>query len=152
MTAPECGICLAALLTASSALASDSGLHPDRILTPGEIVTQDAQIVCKYGYLKGLRRVPPETKRQVYERYGISPESKDYVIDHLIPLELGGSNGIKNLWPQSWPGYVQKDLVENYLTDEVCQGRMTLPEAQQKISSDWYAVYRSITEGRGKFF
>jgi len=143
---------IAVLLTASSALASCSGRYPNRILTPGAILTQDAQIVCKYGYLKGLRRAPPETKRQVYERYGISPESKDCVIDHFIPLELGGSNDIKNLWPQPWPGYDQKDLVENYLSDEVCQGRMTLPEAQQKISSDWYAVYKNITEGRGKFF
>jgi hypothetical protein len=151
MTASGC-ICLAALLTASSALASDSRLYPNRILTPGAILTQDAQIVCKYGYTKGLRYIPAYKKQQVYERYGISPESKDYVIDHFIPLELGGSNELTNLWPQSWPGYYQKDLVENYLSDEVCQGRMTLPEAQQKISSDWYAVYKNITTGRGKFF
>jgi hypothetical protein len=39
-------------------------------------------------------------------------------VDHLIPLELGGSNDIANLWPQSyvtvWNAHM-KDRLENRL-------------------------------------
>ena len=35
-------------------------------------------------------------KREVYEEYGVTSHgSGDYEVDHLIPLELGGSNSIK---------------------------------------------------------
>jgi hypothetical protein len=39
-------------------------------------------------------------------------------VDHLIPLELGGSNEMKNLWPQPdkrQPECVEKDQLENEL-------------------------------------
>jgi hypothetical protein len=36
-------------------------------------------------------------KRGVYEEYGVkSHGSGVYEVDHLIPLELGGSNSIRN--------------------------------------------------------
>ena len=135
------------LARASLALAliivsiSDAGIYPDKALTPGSILTQDATAVCRNGYTKRVRDLPAERKALVYQRYGVPPTSRDYVIDHFIPLELGGSNEIANLWPQAWPWYVEKDAVENYLTDEVCQGRMALPVAQAKIVADWRAMY-----------
>jgi 5-methylcytosine-specific restriction endonuclease McrA len=50
------------------------------------------------GYTKKVRNVPVEMKREVYEEYGVtSHDPGDYEVDHLIPLELGGSNSIKNL-------------------------------------------------------
>jgi hypothetical protein len=50
-------------------------------------------------------------------------------IDHLIPLELGGSNDVKNLWPQPQdprPGSFEKDSLENDLHHRVCNGEMSL--------------------------
>jgi hypothetical protein len=42
--------------------------------------------------------VSGHVKAQVHREYGIaSHQSGEYEIDHLISLELGGSNDIKNL-------------------------------------------------------
>ena len=42
------------------------------------------------------RNVPESEKRQVYAEYGIrSHASGQYEVDHLIPLELSGSNSIR---------------------------------------------------------
>ncbi|HEY8744592.1 MAG TPA: hypothetical protein VIU62_15975 [Chloroflexota bacterium] len=38
-------------------------------------------------------------------------------------------------------GAHQKDTVENYLHSQVCKGAMTLQQAQEAITGDWYAVY-----------
>jgi hypothetical protein len=54
-------------------------------------------------------------------------------VDHLILLELGGSNEIKNLWPEPddpRPGWDDKDELENELHRPVCSGEMTLADAQ----------------------
>jgi hypothetical protein len=46
-----------------------------------------------------MRDVPAETKRQVYREYGITSHGPgDYEIDHLISLELGGSNSINTFY------------------------------------------------------
>jgi hypothetical protein len=63
----------------------------------------------------------------------------------LISLELGGSNDISNLWPEAadpTPGFHQKDQVENYLHKQVCDGKLSLKQAQQEIATDWLQVYK----------
>jgi hypothetical protein len=87
-------------------------------------------------------------KREVYAEYGIAHwESWEYEVDHLIPLSIGGSNDIANLWPEAAeprPGFHEKDKVENYLHRGVCSGRMALQEAQREISGNWLAVYEKL--------
>jgi hypothetical protein len=76
-----------------------------------------------------------------------SPHSPgDYEIDHLISLELGGSNSIKNLWPEShrtspWNAQV-KDRLEDKLHELVCSGQLDLKTAQQAIASNWIEAYK----------
>jgi len=83
-----------------------------------------------------------------------------YEEDHLISLELGGHpRDPKNLWPEMWGtpanpltsrgpfppdvvGAKSKDAVENALHKEVCAGTLTLKEAQDIISTDWFKYYR----------
>ena len=132
----------------SSGCVATRGLA-DKACTPGAIlagVTKDQ--ICVPGYSKKVRNVPQVEKSKVYAEYGISSrQPNEYEVDHLISLELGGSNDISNLWPelaQPTPGFHEKDLVENYLHAQVCQGSLPLADAQQKIAGDWLAVYRSI--------
>lgn len=124
---------------------------PDFACTPGAVfpdVTKDQ--VCVSGYSSQVRNVPDSEKNDVYAEYGISHHSAgEYEVDHLISLELGGSNDIANLWPEPAeprPGFHEKDKVENYLHKQVCAGAMTLQEAQVQIAHDWLSVYKSLPQ------
>ncbi len=120
---------------------------PDSVKTPGATFPVTATDVCTPGYSRSVRNVPAAEKRDVYASYGITSHAPhEYEVDHLISLELGGSNSEKNLWPESyltqpWNAHV-KDALENKLHREVCAGSITLQAAQQEISHDWIASYR----------
>jgi hypothetical protein len=120
---------------------------PDSKLTPGGIFPGvSAAQVCVPGWAEAHRNVPDEVRHQVFAEYGLSyGVHASYEVDHLIPLELGGSNDIRNLWPEpeggSQPGYPSKDRLENHLHQLVCGGSMTLAAAQHAIAANWWAAY-----------
>jgi hypothetical protein len=124
-----------------------SGLpvRPDKALTPGDTVQVSVRDVCTPGYSGRVRHVTQRMKADVFRRYGI-PQSGAFEVDHFISLELGGSNDISNLWPQSYttrPHNARtKDALENRLHWLVCHGQMTLEFAQEALRSDWIAGYR----------
>lgn len=119
---------------------------PDSACTPGAVFPNaTAQQICTSGYSSSVRNVPTSEKDQAYAEYGIAHHSAgQYEVDHLVSLELGGSNDIANLWPEAaspTPGFHQKDQVENYLHDQVCSGAVSLTAAQHEIATNWLAVY-----------
>ena len=126
---------------------SNAPLLPDPNLTPGAVLPVTRDDLCVPGYTKKVRNVPLDVKRQVYAEYGITQHRPgDYEVDHLISLELGGSNSLKNLWPQAyftkpWNAHV-KDALENELHEEVCSGKLELSTAQQDIATNWIAAYK----------
>ena len=127
------------------------GSLPDPACTPGAIfanVTKEKTFFS--GYTKTVRSVSTSLKKKVYQAYGIAypPPFGTYEADHFIPLTLGGSNDIANLFPESAeprPGFKEKDLVENYLHRKVCDGSISLSSAQRAIATNWVAVYDSIS-------
>jgi hypothetical protein len=95
-------VSVAALLTGA---APTAGPLPDRSLTPGDILNVTTADICQPGYSRNVRDVTAQTKRTVYSSYRrMLEEGKCCEVDHLIPLELGGSNRIKNLWPEPYDG------------------------------------------------
>lgn len=144
---------LLSFLLASVALASPP-IRPDPKLTPGvSCPTITAQDLVP-GYTAKVRangtpdgaKITDATKAKVYAEYGITVHRPgDFEIDHLISLELGGSNDIKNLWPQSYHGTWNahmKDRLENEIHRRVVAGTMKLADAQRMIAHDWIALYR----------
>jgi hypothetical protein len=122
------------------------GRLPDRHCTPGarfQDVTADD--VCTPGYSESVRSVSDRTKHRVYRRYGIRRHRPgQYEVDHLISLELGGSNSIKNLFPEAARprlGFHEKDRLENRFHQEVCDGTITLGDAQHQIRTNWLKAY-----------
>jgi hypothetical protein len=127
---------------------------PDPKCTPGAInpsVTQDniKNTICVPGYTKTVR--PPVSyttplKIKLMKSYGFTDSRSNYEFDHLIPLEVGGHpTDVKNLFPE--PGYGQynfhvKDRFENYLHKAVCNGFMSLSEAQKEIATDWISNWK----------
>ncbi len=131
-----------------------SGKNPDPGCTPGAALGLSQNAICTTA-AKGRRSVDEAMRKQVYESYELSasqPKGK-YEVDHFIPLELGGSNDLSNLWPQAadpMPGFHQKDCVEDYLHAQVCKAAsMSLAEAQREIASDWLKVYTEKAKGSG---
>jgi hypothetical protein len=122
---------------------------PDSQCTSGAVFANiTASQACKAGYAQSVRNVPQSEKDEVYAEYGITQHAPGaYEVDHLISLEIGGSNDIKNLWPQSYTGPYNahmKDTLENFLHDQVCSGKLQLQCAQRAISSDWITAYNEM--------
>ena len=139
----------AIMFTLMSVISHTPPTLPDTKLTPGATLPVSKYDICVPGYSSRVRNVPQSVKEQAYESYGItSREPGEYEVDHLISLELGGSNDIDNLWPQSfktqpWNAHV-KDKLENKLHQMVCDGEIELKVAQDKISKDWIKSYCEI--------
>src|SRR4029077_18754254 len=92
-------------------------------------------------------------KSQVFERYGIRGTLIGYHVDHLIPPGLGGSNSIKNLWPQPLGGdwmNQMKNRLERRLRKLVCSGALDVKIAQQEIARDWIGAYKKYLSARGQ--
>ena len=134
------------LLTISFCFAASDSL-PDSKLTPGDTIPGAGAKICTPGYAKSVRHVSGATKHKVYEEYGITEhKSGSMECDHLISLELGGSNDIKNLWVQSyetqpWNAH-KKDVLENKLHHMVCAGEISLYQAQYQIAHNWIEAYK----------
>jgi hypothetical protein len=123
-------------------------LLPDPRLTPGATNGLPVEVVSAHGYTPTVRNVPESLKRQVFVEYlGRVPDKPgDYEVDHLISLELGGSNSISNLWPQSYLTFPYnsrvKDKLENFMARNV---RATLAQQGHKAASDLlYGYQREI--------
>ncbi len=115
---------------------------PNHALTPGDVAESNTAEVCSIGDAERRRSVSYRVRDRVYLSYGIPRGQRKgrYRIDHLIPLELGGSNLPSNLWPQPFDDSKLKDRVESELHDAVCSGAMKLGQAQQAIARDWHTA------------
>ena len=136
----------AVVLLAWLAPGRGAALSPGRAswtLTPGvanPAVTQAtiAGTICRQGWTRTIRPASEYTSRLKLEQmkvYGRTGEPSDYQEDHLVSLELGGHpTDPRNLWPEPRPRAERVDTLENELNAAICSGRISLAEAQRRIS------------------
>jgi hypothetical protein len=122
------------------------GPLPDRRCSPGAYYSRLTRaVLCARGFhTSEVRNVPQSEKFSVEREYGLAPGyyGTTLEIDHIVPLELGGSNAIANLFPER--GYGAKDRLEDRLHQLVCAGRMTLAAARVGIARNWPVLYRQV--------
>jgi len=122
---------------------------PDRIKTPGAVSRLVTVREVKQSFFSMARRRPMATRKHgVFISYGIDPVLwQDYVLDHLVPLSLGGTNSHWNLWPMplrgTWPGAL-KGQVERALLERVRNCALPLIVAQRLLCTNWAAVYSRV--------
>jgi hypothetical protein len=123
--------------------------EPDPACTPG---ASDGGLplaqLCPVAHTKQI--CPPASytdalKRAQMRAYGDLGSPANFEEDHLIPLALGGApRDPLNLWPEPHPSPNEKDTVEGAAHDAVCSGTITLPDAQQRIATDWYQLGKNL--------
>lgn len=154
-------------------LAGPQSLYPPNPkTTPGAIDPRVSQAtikktICVPGYTDTVALstayADPIKSKMLADRH-LPGTVQNYELDYLIPLDLGGSpTSPRNLWMEPYgdanhlllatdkwpddgsvlPGAHQKDIVETMLSQEVCEGKITLKDAQEKIRTDWYALYKA---------
>jgi len=124
---------------------------PDRRCSPGGYYARLTKaVICSSGFHTGsIRNVPQSEKFAVEREYGMAAGYYGYTIeiDHIVPLELGGSNSIANLFPEAGSGpasYHLKDAAENRAREWVCEGRLSLGAARRGFAGNWEALYRRL--------
>jgi hypothetical protein len=125
---------------------------PNPAITPGAVRTTDATDICAPSFrTKPFRHTTAAMKHQACAAYGVEncPHAGTMEIDHLLPLELGGLDDVRNLWPQlarypNAPGFHVKDKLENELHRRVCGQQMSLHDAQTCILSNWIDCYTKV--------
>jgi hypothetical protein len=129
---PRCGERVAAPTLRASWKATPGALNPD--VTAATI----RSTICKHGWTRTVR--PPvaytsDLKRRQLRAFGLRGPPSAYQEDHLISLELGGHpTDPRNLWPEPYPRASAVDKLENDLRAKVCDGSLSLADAQRRES------------------
>jgi hypothetical protein len=113
---------------------------PHKDMTPGSLCERSSTTRYPEHVKYCDRDVDGETKRQIFVAYDrefgyetTKMNRSSFKIDHLIPLCLGGSNDVSNLWPQHVTIYENTDPLEPFLCDVLSRGRIKQAEAVQLI-------------------
>jgi hypothetical protein len=113
--------------------------------TPGAVLTTSKADICNDVSTTAIRPPDEYTDKlkvaQITEYGWQDKKTGDYEEDHLISLEIGGDpDDPRNLWPEPHAGVygsLVKDRVENWLHKHICDGSMSVVDAQNGIKTNW---------------
>lgn len=122
---------------------------PDNYKTPGAATKANMKQICAADYAGSVKPVAGWQRTEALSRYGLRPESFSGDLDHLIPVALGGSNDPDNLFPfhpQNELTLDAKNRLADKLRQMVCDGKMSLKDAQDAFKKDWTKAYRQYAQ------
>ena len=113
---------------------------PHMKMTPGSLCGRSTTVRYPEKVPYCSRDVDSETKWAIIGEYDSQlgynirgTGRENFKIDHHIPLCMGGSNDVSNLWPQHKSIYELTDPLEPVLCGKMAEGRMTQVEAVDLI-------------------
>jgi hypothetical protein len=121
---------------------------PDRTLTPGAVRAVALGELCTEADDDDLDPVVAlPLQKTVFHEYGIPSEAakEKFQMDYLINPQLGGSNDVRNLWPQPYSSEWNaraKDELERRLHQMVCERKIELADAQRDLAENWIDAYK----------
>lgn len=111
-------------------------IGPHLEMTPGKLCDHPSEQRYPEQIDYCERNVSTSTKRAVIEKYDKqlgfqirTMNRSDFKIDHFIPLSIGGSNDVENLWPQHKSVYEMSDRIESHVANLMADGRIKQVEA-----------------------
>ncbi|WP_158749219.1 anti-sigma factor [Acidobacterium sp. S8] len=126
----------------------EEAIVPNHSLTPGAVRAVTLTDICSSTDDDLDPKVPSSTERAVFQEYGLpsNRHTRKYQIDYLVNPQLGGTNDIRNLWPEPYSNArwnaQAKDELERHLHQMVCDRTVDLAVAQREIATDWIAAYK----------
>lgn len=139
------------------------GTLPDYPGAINHTLTDPTTTICNKNWSTSSIRPPtsytnPLKAKRLAEfnaKYGTTYKMADGELDHIISIELLGDPTDPNnldFEPYNIPmGAHQKDSLENDLHRRVCNGSITVAEAQKEIRTDWVAAYNNMLSNDKKF-
>jgi len=124
----------------SHAFGQSFPMGPNPTMTPGKLCDRPTA----YRYPEHIayceRDVTYETKefliKQYDSKFGYHIQTLDraeFKIDHFIPLCVGGSNDMVNLWPQHKSVYEITDPVEPLICQKMLEGKLSQADAVKLV-------------------
>ena len=117
---------------------------PNNFHTPGKADKVDVKQLCAAGDASG-KPVADWQKNEALTRYGVRPETFSGDLEHLVPVALGGTNDPDNLYPFHAQGEYTleaKQRLAAKLRELVCDGKISLKQAQDVFKKDWTKGYK----------
>jgi hypothetical protein len=118
--------------------------RPNTKVTPGVVASHDVTAICADAKKATHPPIPTAWDVAVFAGYSIALKDQGkYRLDYLIPLNLGGGDALPNLWPVTLRpiGFHEKERLNARLRIAVCQGTISLDQAQHDIVDDWYTLW-----------
>lgn len=120
--------------------SSSFPIKPDVEMTPGALCTTPTELRYPEKIPYCDRNVSPALKWEIIEMYSKKysftvdeTNRENFKIDHYIPLCMGGSNEVQNLWPQHKSIYEISDSLEVQLCKKLAEGEISQQYAIKKI-------------------
>lgn len=127
------------VISGSLQAAPQFPVKPNPEVTQGDFCTTKDKDFVEYRYSEKIpyciRNVSRYTKEEIYDMYEVPEKCRDeYTVDHYIPLSMGGSNQIVNLWPEHKTVKATRQNLEMEVYTELKNGRISQAEAVEIVT------------------